>query len=281
MSTAAPMEAPITKRAKKPIDWGREVRQTALLILMVLGIHSFIAKPFYIPSGSMLPGLLIGDRLVVSKFPYGYSYLSPSLPILPQISGRLFERLPERGDTVVVKSPADDNDWIKRVIGLPGDTVEMREGRLILNGQAVPKVRIAPADIAVTPNTDCADAPQHQRTAADGRQVCAYPRYRETLPGGVAYDVLDLSYSAADNMAPVTVPADHVFLMGDNRDNSADSRVAPENGGLGILPIERVVGRAEFLTFSLNGSMTLNPLTWIGAFREGRAGDSLRGRVAD
>ena len=266
-------EMTLTKAAKKPVDWGSELRQLAVLVLAVLGVHSFVAKPFFIPSESMLPTLLTGDRLIVSKFPYGYSYLSPSLRILPKMDGRLFGSLPERGDIAVIKAPRSHDDLIKRVIGLPGDTVEMRDGQLFLNGTAVPKVAEAPLDILVSANTDCI-APQTLQfriTRPDGVIVCRYPRFRETLPGGRNYDTLDLGETTQDNFGPAIVPEGHIFLMGDNRDNSEDSRFPAIIGGVGMLPVENIVGRAEFLTFSLDGSTTLNPLTWFGAFRSGRA----------
>lgn len=265
---------------KKRVDWLDELRQLIVLALAVLAVHSFIAKPFFIPSESMMPTLLTGDRLIVSKFPYGYSYLSPSLPILPEMRGRLFGSYPARGDIAIIKSPRDHDDWIKRVIGLPGDTVQMKNGQLWLNGVAVPKVPEAPADIVVSPNTDCA-APavvQYRVTRPDGVTICRYPRFRETLPDGRSYDVLDLGETAQDNTPPVIVPEGHLFLMGDNRDNSEDSRFSAIVGGLDVLPIENLVGRAEFLTFSLDGSSTLNPLTWLGGFRPGRAFASLHAK---
>jgi signal peptidase I len=263
-------------KAKEPFSWRREAQQWAVLILVVLGIHSFLAKPFYIPSESMMPGLLVGDRLIVSKFPFGFSYLSPSVPILPRIEGRLFGSYPERGDIIVVKSPSDGADWIKRVIGLPGDTVEMREGRLVLNGQPLPHVPVEPVALAVSPNTDCAYLPQLRGTADDGTAVCRFPAFRETLPNGRSYLTFDLAETPLDNRPPITVPDGFLFLMGDNRDNSSDSRVPPEAGGLGLVPVENVVGRAEFTTFSLDGSATLNPLTWLQSLRGDRAFLSLR-----
>jgi signal peptidase I len=262
-------------KVKEPFSWRREARQWAVLILAVLGIHSFIAKPFYIPSESMMPGLLVGDRLIVSKFPYGFSYLSPSVPVLPKIPGRLFGRLPERGDIIVVKSPSDGADWIKRVVGLPGDTVEVRGGIIWLNGQPVSHERIADVEIRVSPNTDCQYLPSLRGTAADGTPVCRFPAWREALDGR-PYVVLDLATTERDDRPPVTVPEGYLFLLGDNRDNSSDSRVPPEVGGLGLVPIENIVGRAEFTTFSLDGSATLNPLTWIGSLRSDRAFLSLR-----
>ena len=258
--------------AKKPVNWAHEIWQIFLLILAVLAVHSFVAKPFFIPSGSMLPSLLIGDRLIVSKFPYGYSYLSPSINFLPEIPGRLFGSLPERGDVAVIKSPRDKVDYIKRVIALPGDTVQMKDGQLWLNGAPVPRVRVADIEIPVSPNSDCntpIDA-QFRTTNAAGAPVCRLPTYRETLPGGRSYLTLDLAQTPQDNTDPLIVPEGHIFLMGDNRDNSEDSRFDPLIGGLGMLPIENLVGRAEFLTFSLDGSTEINPATWVSALRKDR-----------
>ena len=270
------------RAVKKPVDWGSEIRQIIVLVLAVLAVHSFVAKPFFIPSESMLPTLLTGDRLIVSKFPYGYSYLSPSLRILPKIDGRLFGSLPERGDIAVIKAPRSHDDLIKRVIGLPGDTVELRAGQLYLNGTAVPKMAEAPTEIVASENTTC-NGPmtaQYQVTRPDGVVVCRYPRFRETLPNGRSYDTLDLGETTQDSYGPEIVPEGHIFLMGDNRDNSEDSRFPAIIGGVGMLPVENIVGRAEFLTFSLDGSTTLNPLTWFGAFRPGRAFTSLHPATA-
>jgi signal peptidase I len=261
-----------TAVAKKPINWAHEIWQIFLLILAVLAVHSFVAKPFFIPSGSMLPSLLIGDRLIVSKFPYGYSYLSPSINFLPEIPGRVFGSLPERGDVAVIKSPRDKVDYIKRVIALPGDTVQMKDGQLWLNGAPVPRVRVADIEIPVSPNSDCntpIDA-QFRTVNAAGVPVCRLPTYRETLPGGRSYLTLDLAQTPQDNTDPLIVPEGHIFLMGDNRDNSEDSRFDPLIGGLGMLPIENLVGRAEFLTFSLDGSTEINPATWFSSFRKER-----------
>ncbi|KPF58443.1 signal peptidase I [alpha proteobacterium AAP81b] len=255
---------------KKPVNWAYELWQLFLLVLAVLGVHSFIAKPFYIPSGSMLPTLLVGDRLIVSKFPYGYSYLSPSLDVLPEMPGRLFGRLPARGDIAVVKSPIAKEDWIKRVIGLPGDTVQMKDGQLWLNGKAVPRQRVADTIMAVSPGSECSSPVdgQYRDVDAGGQPICRLPTWRETLPGGRSYLTLDLGDWPKDNTPPVVVPEGHVFLMGDNRDNSEDSRFDPLEGGLGVLPIEHLVGRAEFITHSLDGSASWNPLTWPGALRD-------------
>ncbi|MFZ4688701.1 MAG: signal peptidase I [Polymorphobacter sp.] len=270
--TEAQMTRSNPTAAKKPTNWANEIWQLFLLVLAVLGVHSLVAKPFYIPSGSMLPSLLIGDRLIVSKYPYGYSYLSPSLNVLPEMSGRIMGRLPAHGDIAVIKSPRDKSDFIKRVIGLPGDTVQMRDGQLWLNGKPVSKVAVAPIEIPVSANSDCVspiDA-QYRTTSAAGVAVCRYPTYRETLADGRSYLTLDLAETPQDNTEPMIVPEGHIFLMGDNRDNSEDSRFDPLLGGLGMLPIENLVGRAEFITFSLDGSTDWNPLTWFTAVRSGR-----------
>ncbi len=257
---------------KKPVNWANEVWQLFLLVLAVLAVHSLVAKPFFIPSGSMLPSLYIGDRLIVSKYPYGYSYLSPSFNVLPEMPGRIFGRLPERGDIAVIKSPKDKVDYIKRVIALPGDTVQMRDGVLWLNGAAVSKVAVAPTDIPVSENSDCVSQADSQvrTTDASGRLVCRYPTFRETLPSGRSYLTIDLGQTPQDNTDPMIVPEGHIFLMGDNRDNSEDSRFDPLIGGLGMLPIENLVGRAEFTTFSLDGSSSFNPVTWFTALRSDR-----------
>ena len=276
-----------TKAPAKPTNWANELWQLILLGLAVVGVHSFIGKPFYIPSGSMESTLLIGDQLIVSKFPYGYSYLSVSIPftswtVLPEMPGRLFGRLPERGDIAVIKSPMQHDDWIKRVIGLPGDTVQMKNGQLWLNGVAVPKVPEAAAELVVSANTDCNSQVdgQYRTVRADGVAICRFPRFRETLPSGRSYDVLDLARTPQDDTDPIVVPEGHLFLMGDNRDNSEDSRFSPLAGGLGILPIENVVGRAEFITYSVDGSWSLDPRTWFNALRGGRAFTSLHPKAA-
>jgi signal peptidase I len=285
MNDETPPAAPITDDAaaavpeKKGTDWWAESKAIFWLVLAVLGIHSFIAKPFFIPSESMMPILLEGDRLVVSKYPYGWSWVSPSFHLLPRMEGRLFGRLPEHGD-IVILTPRDRNiDYIKRVIGLPGDTVEMIAGQLYLNGQAIKREQVAATRIPVDANTPCDRSLEPRRvTERDGAVYCELPVFRETLPNGIYYDTIDLGYTPVDDFAKITVPANEVFLMGDNRDQSADSRVSMNEQGLGgPVPWENIGGRAEFITFSLDGtSQYLNPLTWFSAFRGGRAGDSLR-----
>jgi signal peptidase I len=270
---------PAEETEKGSINWWHEVKSIALLILAVLAFHSFVAKPFYIPSESMMPVLLKGDRLVVSKFPYGWSYVSPSFHPLPFLNGRILGRLPQRGDIVIVSPHHRREDYIKRVIGLPGDIVEVRGGQVILNGVAVKQKAMKPLRIPVDGNAPCPPGqfPGARVTGADGRDYCELPVRQEILPNGKTYVTIDMGPSTLDWYGPVRVPANHVFLMGDNRDNSADSR-APlaENGLGGPVPWEAIGGRAEFITFSLDGDANWNPLSWFHAFRSGRAGNSLR-----
>jgi signal peptidase I len=280
VSVSDPTLATTDKKAKKrTTDWWGEIKAIFWLILAVIAVHSFIAKPFYIPSESMMPTLLKGDRLVVSKYPYGWSWVSPSFHILPPMSGRLFGHLPERGDIVIVTPPGETSDYIKRVIGLPGDELEMINGQLIINGVPVKREERPAAMIPIDDNVPC--LPDEYGDARvlgkDGKAYCRLSIFRETLPNGRSYDTIDMGYSQVDDFAKLTVPDDRVFLMGDNRDKSADSRVPSELQGLGgPVPFENIGGRAEFLTFSLDGSSHyLNPISWFTALRGGRAGTSL------
>ncbi|NTS63630.1 signal peptidase I [Sphingomonas sp. HHU CXW] len=245
------------------------------LALFVFILRSFIFAPFSIPSESMLPRLLIGDYLFVSKWNYGYSRWS--LPFgLPLIPGRIFASDPTRGDTVVFRSmEPDDHDVIKRVIGLPGDTIQMRRGQLFLNGKAIPKQRIADFIVPITPNfTEDKCGTQFQDVSADNQPICRYPQFRETLPGGRSYRVLDQEYIAIADDTPVyRVPAGNVFLMGDNRDDSADSRFAPPEG-MGYIPMERIEGKAIVNFWSTDGSAEwIKPWTWVSAARWSRIGE--------
>jgi signal peptidase I len=272
----APGPAPATAPAAKGTDWWGEVKAIFWLILAVLAFHSFVAKPFYIPSESMMPVLLKGDRLVVSKYPYGWSWVSPSFHVMPEMPGRLFGSLPERGDIVIVTPPGGNSDYIKRVIGLPGDRIQMIAGQLYINGERVRRERRPDAMIPIDSNIECGFG-GGRVTGARGGQYCRLPIVRETLPNGRAYDTVDLGDTPADDFPPVVVPANHLWLMGDNRDQSADSRVRLEEQGLGgAVPWENIGGRAEFITFSLDGTSSyLNPISWFTALRGGRAGASL------
>jgi signal peptidase I len=250
------------------------------LVVIVVIFRSFFFSPFNIPSESMLPRLQKGDYLLAAKWPYGFSEYS--LPFsLPLIQGRIFASEPKRGDVAIFKAPpAQDVDYIKRVIGLPGDTLQMIDGVLYLNGVAVPKERIGDFVVPVTPNTDCY-MPIFRKVETDGSAACHYPQFRETLPNGVSYNVIDFGHYAykqfdfdPDNTQPYVVPAGHFFAMGDNRDNSMDSRFPAVPGkGIGIVPQENLVGRATIMMFSTDGSASwYKPWTWFTAARWSRIG---------
>ncbi len=268
-------------KTKDEGSWGKLIRDIAVILLLVLGIHSCVAKPFYIPSDSMMPALRNGDRLIVSKYPYGWSYAAVSFHLAPKTPGRWFGKLPERGDIVVLEHPVTRIDYIKRVIGLPGDTIQLTNGELSINGKPV-KREIQPLlAIPVDANLPSGDSSLDRfiTRGADGREMLELPIVRETLPGGATFDTIDMGpgYSA-DDYGPVKVPADHLFLMGDNRDGSADSRVAAELKGLGgPVPFDAIAGRAEIISFSTDGTAVwYNPISWFRALRPGRAGTDLR-----
>jgi signal peptidase I len=274
---------------KKRSNWWDDLKAIFWLLLAVLVFHSCVAKPFYIPSESMMPGLLKGDRLVVSKFPYGWSWVSPSFHIFPRWQGRIWGAMPRRGDIVIVTPRNSSSDYIKRVIGLPGDTIELIDGQIRLNGQMLRREARPPTMIPIDANVPCGvegnrpDQIYSRRfrvRGADGRGYCRMPVFREYIPDGNelrAYDTIDSDRTDSDEFPPYRVPANQVFLMGDNRDDSADSRVPEDRSGLGgAIPWENIGGRAEFITFSLDGSSSYwNPVSWFTALRGGRAGSSL------
>ena len=244
------------------------------LAVVVLILRSFIFAPFSIPSESMLPRLLIGDYLFVSKWNYGYSRWS--LPAgVPLIPGRIFGSTPTRGDVVVFRAPEVlDHDVIKRVIGLPGETVQMRQGVVYLNGKAIPKLRVADFTIPLTANFDAQKCGAPFVDVLNNVQICRYPRFRETLPNGRSYDVLDQAeLPDRDDTGLYTIPAGHIFVMGDNRDDSGDSRF-PAPNGMGYVPLENVEGKAVVNFFSTDGNAEwLKPWTWVSAARWSRIGE--------
>ncbi|OHC98480.1 MAG: signal peptidase I [Sphingopyxis sp. RIFCSPHIGHO2_01_FULL_65_24] len=268
--------------AKGEESWGKLIRDIAVILLLVLGIHSLLAKPFYIPSDSMMPGLLSGDRLIVSKYPYGWSYASASFHLLPRMEGRIFAKLPERGDIVVLEHPVDRTDYIKRVIGLPGDTIELKGGALFINGKPVKREQQPDLRIPVDANTPSGGGgsalDRFRQVDGSGHETLVLPIIRETLPNGASYDTIDMGERpSVDEYGPYKVPADHLFLMGDNRDGSADSRVPVGELGLGgAVPFDVIAGRAEIITFSTDGTAKwYNPISWFQALRSGRAGTDL------
>lgn len=225
-------------KAKKKSGFWETVRTVVYAVLIALLVRTFAYEPFNIPSGSMTPTLLEGDYLFVSKFSYGYSRYS--FPFgFPPFGGRLFGGSPERGDVAVFKLPLDNKtDYIKRIVGLPGDRIQVRDGILYINDQAVERRRVD----------------DYQEVDVFGR-TRSIPQYVETLPDGRSYRVLDrIPNSALDNTEVYVVPKERYFAMGDNRDNSIDSRVSPERHGVGFIPAANMIGRAERLFFSTDGS---------------------------
>ena len=244
------------KSHKKSGGLGETVSVIVQALLLALVIRTLLFQPFSIPSGSMRPTLLEGDYLFVTKWSYGYSRYS--LPFSPDLfSGRIWGGEPQRGDVAVFKFPPNPSiDYIKRVIGLPGDKVQMRDGQLFINDVAVPREKVGQID-----NPDITEV---------SRPVDVY---RETLPNGVSYDTLDLTAnSIGDNTREFIVPEGHYFMMGDNRDNSADSRFS-----VGFVPYDHLVGRANIIFFSIaGGASPLEIWKWPSEVRFDRLLDFIR-----
>lgn len=244
----APIEAPLSDKE----DWGEFFRTALYAVILALVIRTFLYEPFNIPSGSMLPTLEVGDYLFVYKPSYGYSRYSFPFGIAP-IEGRALAALPERGDVVVFKLPSNPSvDYIKRLIGLPGDRIQVREGRLYINGNLVPR------------------EPVGLETVREGGAQVTVMSYIETLPGGIMHRIYEESdEQPLDNTEEFTVPEGHYFMMGDNRDNSQDSRV---QSLVGFVPYENLVGRADRIFFSFDSGQAhmRRPWTWFSAIRYDR-----------
>jgi len=234
---------------KKPSGFFESLKTIVYALLIALVVRTIAFEPFNIPSGSMLPTLEIGDYLFVSKYSYGYS--RHSLPLsLPLIPGRVFFSNPERGDVAVFKLPSDNQtDYIKRIVGMPGDKIQMKNGRLHINGKVVKRRRV-----------------KDYTNSDKFGQFHSVTRYLETLPNGKEHAIIEVTdQGPLDNTGIYIVPDEHYFAMGDNRDNSQDSRVLPQ---VGFIPKENLVGRAEILFFSTNNTARLWEIwKWFGAMR--------------
>jgi signal peptidase I len=244
------------REASKPHGWRSQLVQIAAIVGVVFLGKAALAEPFYVPSPSMEPTLLIGDAMLATKYPYGYGAASLPIHIAFPETGRVFGALPKRGDVVVFRWPGDRSQvWVKRVVGLPGDRVQMRHGILHINGRPV---------------TLKADGIGSTEDEFGGNEPAR--RYVETLPGGVSHTIFKtVDQNRLDDTPDVIVPKNRLFVMGDNRDNSADSRVPVSEGGVGLLPVDNLVGRVDAIVGSWDFATRNRPVwDWLSGFRVAR-----------
>jgi len=256
-----------------------ETIKTVVYALLIAGVfRTLFFQPFWIPSGSMKQTLLIGDFVFVNKMAYGYSYASCPSVILPGFginldaktlcgmfdgdNTRLFGSDPERGDVVVFRHPISGRDFIKRLIGMPGDRVQLTDGIVQINGEVVPQVPDGQFEEVMELQGPQGLRPRCANGAVGEGGACLKDRAIETLPNGVSYPVLNIGPQSSDRTGVYTVPEGHYFFVGDNRDNSADSRLAQAAGGVGFVPFENLIGRADRIMFSSAGRSMLFFWTW-------------------
>ncbi|UWQ22895.1 signal peptidase I [Jannaschia sp. W003] len=250
----------VAKAEKQEGFW--ETLKTIFWALVIAGIfRTLFFQPFWIPSGSMKDTLLIGDFLFVNKMAYGYSRHSCPFSMCP-ISGRILGSQPERGDVIVFRHPANGQDFIKRLVGLPGDTIQMRSGVLHINGAPVEMEPLEPFVEAKLPQGPQQLVPRCTNDPVGLGGDCLKDRYLETFPNGESHHVLDIGRTSTDTTPLFTVPAGEYFFMGDNRDNSSDSRVPRAIGGVGFVPFENLIGRADRVVFSSAGARMIYVWTW-------------------
>ena len=237
------------------IDWPQQLKSVALAVGFVLIVRTVVAEPYNVPSASMVPTLLTGDELIATKYAYGYSKYSSPIDLLPSFSGRLLRKSPERGDVIVFRLPRDPSTtYVKRLIGLPGDRIQMKGGRLYINDAQVPRREVGPF------------------TGDLGSRDTTATLYVETLPNGREHEIVEMTDADRHDDTPIfTVPAGHYFMMGDNRDNSVDSRIGFAEGGVGFVPEENLVARADVVLLSRDLSVGWSDIAeWSHAFRLSR-----------
>ena len=242
-----------------------ETLKTIVYALLIAGIfRSFIFQPFWIPSGSMKETLLVGDFLFVNKMIYGFSKYSCPFNICP-IPGRVLSRQPSRGDIVVFRHPTNNQDYIKRLIGLPGDKVQLKNGRVFLNGIIQDQIEKGYFEEAYEKQGSLGGFPACANNVSQTGEICRKERFLETLEGGSEYSILNIQEGLSGDDTPIfTVPLRHFFFMGDNRDNSVDSRFVQERGGVGVVPFANLLGRADLILFSSAGKRMFYFWTWRG-----------------
>ena len=249
------MDNSLSPLRRRFIGWGRQLKPMLLALGFVLIVRTMVAEPYKVPSPSMVPTLLVGDELIGSKFAYGYGKYSSPIGLMPDFSGRLFGEAPERGDVIVFRLPRDPSTtYVKRLIGLPGDRIQMQGGRLYINDAIVPRRAIGPFANDV------------------GGRGIASTLYVETLPNGREHELVEISDAEEHDDTPsFVVPPKHYFMMGDNRDNSLDSRIAAEDGGVGFVPEDNLVARADLVLLSRDPAVAwFDVAEWPHAFRLAR-----------